>query len=408
MKPYLKIDGYGKALEVLEHFQIEKTESLVLWLRLDGYSEAISESFEDAESYVVIIKDKLLESTSSMCELVRMDEKNLLFVTMLKGREVSELERNIMKKVKELPAYTFSAPCVARKRIHCESSIMLALEGLKGALANEWNRVLEKEAVLSSVLPVKDNIDLDAVSNCLQPIYWSSGRLRGFEVLARLQHPLYGLLEPNEFIPLIMQQAQGGDLFLRQLVEIESFVEQNTKARDLWFNLNGHIELLEQKEVQEKLDQIISKDINIEIEIDANKVGIDQIERIIKNKKPGIRFALNVIDFGLGNIIGSVDSFDSIKLSPAVVKKVMYGDSSNEKMIQGWIARFVAANKLTIANGVQSRRSVEQMVALEIDALQGFAIKTPMTIEDTQDWLSSAPDSLLHDASNNNIAKFER
>lgn len=84
---------------------------------------------------------------------------------------------------------------------------------LKYGLKNEWDIQVDNETNTIGVTSHNERVDLEDIRCFFQPIYWISNRLRGFEVLARWEHPLYGILEPNHFLSTLIKQGDMTSLF---------------------------------------------------------------------------------------------------------------------------------------------------------------------------------------------------
>src|SRR5271170_149231 len=67
--------------------------------------------------------------------------------------------------------------------------------------------------MLVDVFEVRSAIESNSLVPCFQPIYeLRTGRLNGFEVLARWQHPQLGLVLPENFIAVAEENGLIGQL----------------------------------------------------------------------------------------------------------------------------------------------------------------------------------------------------
>jgi EAL domain-containing protein (putative c-di-GMP-specific phosphodiesterase class I) len=72
--------------------------------------------------------------------------------------------------------------------------------------------------MLGELIDLRQALDSDAVVPCFQPIAeLNSGRITGFEVLARWQHSQLGPILPENFISLAEQNGLIGQL-MRQVL----------------------------------------------------------------------------------------------------------------------------------------------------------------------------------------------
>lgn len=408
MRPYVKLDGYPKTIECIEQFKNENEQVLGVWIRVDGYTEAFNQSIEEAESYAHEIFKLIDESSNSYRQTLRLDERNFLLLVVVRKTNANKIETNILRRLDNLPPFSFVAPTVSRILFESRDSAEDVILKLKYGLKNEWDIQVDNETNTIGVTSHNERVDLEDIRCFFQPIYWISNRLRGFEVLARWEHPLYGILEPNHFLSTLIKQGDMTSLFFKQLDSIEKLIDHQPHAKDLWFSLNIVEESLAEDVVFERLKALRQRGLNLELELEVCKSNINEHILLFQRIRGlGVRISINGIEDIHGRFIPDVEAYDTVKLAPRLVKQLTHGDDDTIRMLKAWIDRFVQSNKLIIANGIQARRAIDTLVALQVDALQGFAIKVPMSFSKTESWLAHLPKSLLF-KDENNVKQFPK
>ncbi|HAV1520176.1 TPA: EAL domain-containing protein [Vibrio parahaemolyticus] len=400
MKPYVKVDGYPKAIESVERFKAENELVLAVWIRIDGYSEAFNQSIEDAESYAHEVYERIESCSNSYRQLLRLDERNFLLLIATRKSSADQVESKVLERLQSLPPFSFITPSLSHLQFLAENKAQDILSKLKYTLRNEWDLKVDQDVKEAQSKVTKERVELSDVECFFQPVYWVSNRLRGFEVLARWNHPLYGILEPSHFLAVLERQGELTELLFKQLSCIEKLIERRPNTSDVWFSLNVSLSSLKNKSVFRRFEELRERNINLELEIDGISEFLTESE-LSWIRDLGIRISINGIKDIYERFDLPVKSYDTVKLSPKLVKQLTHGDSDAIRMLKAWITRFVQSQKLLIANGVETRRAIELLASLRVDALQGFVIKAPMSFQEADEWLRDVPASLLFKAEDN-------
>lgn len=402
MRPYVKLDGYPKSIESIEQFKSENEQVLAVWIRVDGYAEAFNQSIEEAETYAHEIFKLVDESSNSYRQTLRLDERNFLLLVAVRKHNAAKIESKIVQKLNKLPPFSFVIPSVSSLLCEACNPVEEVMLKLKYGLRNEWDIHIDNDCNDTGSVIHNERVELDDIRCFFQPVYWVSNRLRGFEVLARWEHPLYGILDPSHFLATLEQQQGLTGLLFKQLESIEKLIRLQPKVQDVWFSLNVSEVSLQEDAVFEKLVELRSRGVNLELEITVSKSSErDMHDACHRIRDIGVRIALNGVEDIRGRFVPDVSTYDTVKLAPRLVKQLTLGDDDTVRMLKAWIDRFVQSNKLIIANGIQTRRAIETLIALHVDALQGFAIKVPMSFSQTEIWLEDLPQSLLFSPESN-------
>ncbi len=225
-----------------------------------------------------------------------------------------------------------------------------------------------------------------------------SGEIIGVEALIRWQHPEKGLLEPAEFIPLIVSDQLG--LLIDQWI-IESAVAQlhqwQQQGRALSISVNVGTLLLEQSHFIDNLTQLLktypdldTRYLELEVLETSALKDINLVSHVIKTcQNLGISFALD--DFGTG-----YSSLIYLKRLPATTLKIdrsfirdMLNDPDDLAILEGILVLSSAFRQKVIAEGVETQAHCELLLRLGCDLVQGYFIARPMPPELIPQWAAT-------------------
>jgi len=211
----------------------------------------------------------------------------------------------------------------------------------------------------------------------------------GVEVLARWKHPEYGMIGPDEFIPLLEQSHRISDLtvwvintvfdqlpLLHQSAgKVEASI--NLSTRDL--SNNDLVELLDMKLLRHAdLVPYITMEITESMMIDDYQAVLSNV-----NKLQQRGFKVSIDDFGSGYA-----SYAYLQSLPADELKIdkCYTDRFEEPrtsaILESVIELAQCLNITTVVEGIESTQQVELFTKLGVDRLQGWALGKPMSLDD--------------------------
>ncbi|MDE6433137.1 MAG: GGDEF and EAL domain-containing protein [Lachnospiraceae bacterium] len=225
----------------------------------------------------------------------------------------------------------------------------------------------------------------------LQPKYnLASGNICGAEVLSRWKHPLKGLIQPNDFIPLFERNG-----FILRLDEY--MWEEACKALAMWRNEGKepvplsvnisryHIHNNDLVSVWRKLLRkydIKASDLTLEI-TETFFYDSDDLYDVLKELQD-MGFMLEVDDFGAGysslNMIRQIP-VNTIKIDKDFLDKKL----STEKgkiVISHTIAMAKDLKLSVVAEGVETKEHVDFLKSSACDIAQGYYFAKPMPLEE--------------------------
>jgi diguanylate cyclase (GGDEF)-like protein len=252
------------------------------------------------------------------------------------------------------------------------------------AMERELNLRNETEAQMRFGIPKGEFIPFFE-----QQVDLNTGQLQGFEVLARWQHPLRGLLQPDVFISIAEDTGMIGDLsfsiMTQALVEARNWdpsltISVNispTQLRDPWLPQKIVKMLVETGFPAERLEVEITESALFE-----NLALAQSIVGSLKNQ--GIRLALD--DFGTGySSLAHLRAlpFDRIKIDKSFVMAL--GQNVESNAIVNAIARLGEnLNMPVTAEGIEDATIQERLRQLGCHKGQGWLYGKPTSIAATR------------------------
>lgn len=250
----------------------------------------------------------------------------------------------------------------------------------------EYTR-LQKEKKLCGVLQqhIKDN-DIDVF---YQPLYSTKTKMiEGAEALVRINDKNYGLIPPNDFIPLAEKTGEIIELGMLVFDRVCQYVSSHDlSALGLKFiNVNLSAVQFQDMNLASNLEKTAMKyglDLSIfDFEITETGITNDQLIEYQFNRliEKGAHISLD--DFGSGN--SNLERlvrfpFDVSKLDMSLVWNYFKGVNT---IMEDVIHIFKNENQKIVAEGVETKEMVERLTAMQCEYLQGYYFSKPLPEED--------------------------
>ncbi|QLC24288.1 EAL domain-containing protein [Parasphingopyxis algicola] len=252
-----------------------------------------------------------------------------------------------------------------------------------------------------------------------QQIDLLTGKLHGFEVLARWEHPTRGVILPEEFIPVA--EECGVIAELSECVMRQAFIEARDWDPNLTLSVNISPAQLKDPWLAQKIIKLLTETnfpaSRLEIEITEtalfDNLGIAQ-SIISSLKNQGIRVALD--DFGTGySSLAHLRAlpFDRIKIDRSFVTSI--NDDNESAAIVDAITRLGASLGLPVtAEGIENEQIEASLKDLGSMAGQGWYFGKPMAIGQTRrlladkDMLTSRPSEEVAEEALDDLRKLRR
>lgn len=251
------------------------------------------------------------------------------------------------------------------------------------ALMRELRYAIEREEFLLHYQP---KIDL------------RTKRVIGAEALVRWQHPLAGLIPPDQFIPLA--ERSGLIKPLTQWVI-------NTALRQCqgWHSAGKEISIAVNLSVTNWQDPELPDQVSRRLQACGVTPGWLELE-ITENRMMENPAHIAEVLKRLGNVsVIALDAFGTgyswlshLKKMPINMIKIdksfimdMMADENNTELV---ISIITLAHKLglkVVAQGVENKETLDQLAALDCDAAQGYFMAPPLTPQEFTQWIGESP-----------------
>ena len=219
-------------------------------------------------------------------------------------------------------------------------------------------------------------------------IVLSTGGLAGAEALVRWQHPVRGLIQPNDFIPLAEESGliiEIGEYVMRDAVQLLRKWQQDPATAELSLGVNVAARQLRDRDFVSKVRQIV-RDAHIRpdrllIELTESAMLGDPDGTLItlsELKALGVRLALD--DFGTG--YSSLSYLKRFPIDVLKIDKSFIGDidaSEQDSRLASATITFGQQLKLSVlAEGIELADQLDQLIGLDCELGQGFLFSHPL------------------------------
>lgn len=286
---------------------------------------------------------------------------------------------------------------------YLQSSELLFVEDVISRLENEINDVKEIDKNRLVMIPFLEtekkfaiHIESDlltAVQNndlylLYQPIVALHDKsFLGAEALVRWKHPIQGIINPDNFIPLAEESGLIDPLttwvFERACLESLPWIRNNN------FILSINISPSQFSRI-DFVDHV--QNVTSDLSLNPNQIKLEITETIamsddLKNKErlqylKEMGFLIAIDDFGTGQAgfhYLKNTSIDTIKFDKSLIRDISL--DSTQKLIQALILLIHDLGMKVLAEGIESEDEFEILKSLGCDYGQGYYFGRPMTIE---------------------------
>lgn len=233
---------------------------------------------------------------------------------------------------------------------------------------------------------LRNAVSSGAIVPYFQPIIdLESGRTRGFEMLCRWPHATRGLVQPGDIIPLAETAGFIDELTITMLrigcAQARSLPSTMTLA------LNIAPQQLEDDWLAQKLLAVLTETgfppHRLEIEITEQALVSDfaAAKHVITSlRNIGIKIALDDFGTGYSSLYYLAElPFDTIKIDRSLIATLHERDESR-KIVTAIVGLGKSLGLSTIAEGVETARTVDLLREIGCRAAQGYYIGKPMPI----------------------------
>ena len=225
-----------------------------------------------------------------------------------------------------------------------------------------------------------------------QPEYWADGRLCGLEALLRLQHPKFGVVHPDRFIPIAEESGlivPVGNWVLREVCR------QSVEWRRGGLNVPRiaiNVSPLQFMRVdfsrqvrQAVLDTGIAPN-TLEIEMTETTVmrNLDELARQMRDLADlGVHFSVD--DFGTG--YSSLQHLhqlpiERLKIDRSFIERIGEEFGGTRALVRAILSLAHSLGLQVVAEGVEREEQAEALVSMRCDMMQGYLFAPPRAAQD--------------------------
>jgi diguanylate cyclase (GGDEF)-like protein/PAS domain S-box-containing protein len=220
-----------------------------------------------------------------------------------------------------------------------------------------------------------------------QPLYGFDGAVHGLEALLRLNHPKYGALSPDRFVPIAEETGligQIGQWVIEEVCrQLQAWTKQGARLVPVAVNVSG-LQLMHTDfagRVVETLEQYTIDPQWIHLEITETAVMHDApavCERMSALAAYGIHFSID--DFGAGH--SSLGRLHQLPISVLKVDRSFVDQlcvhNGAFSIVQAIISMAHALGQRVVAEGVETAEQLILLRGLQCDLLQGYLLSRPV------------------------------
>jgi EAL domain-containing protein (putative c-di-GMP-specific phosphodiesterase class I)/CHASE2 domain-containing sensor protein len=232
--------------------------------------------------------------------------------------------------------------------------------------------------------------------NAYQPkLDLQSGRIIGAEALVRWQHPQFGALGPDQFIPIIEEHKRVGDMTAYVLEQaLEDALAWNEAGHGVGVAVNVSATLLADHAFIERIGLILqtsrlpTERVTIEV---TESAAMNSPERAIAALESWRTLGVNISidDYGTGQ-----SSLGYLQMLPATELKIdksfvqtIGSDRRNAIMVRSTIALAHELGMKVVAEGIEDAACLQLLREMGCDTAQGYHIGRPMPAASLADFL---------------------
>lgn len=226
-----------------------------------------------------------------------------------------------------------------------------------------------------------------------------TGRVSGFEALARWHHPKRGIIPPVEFLGPMQQSGQlerlAGRMLTESLGALKAWHKAGWDVPTVGVNFAG--EELQNPALLDKvrweLDRFSLEPKNLCVEVLETVIAGAPDDVVVRNVNglAELGCGIDLDDFGTGHAsISSIRRLRAsrLKIDRSFVTRVDQ-DIEQQRMVAAIVTMAERLGLETLAEGVETPAEQGMLAQLGCDHVQGFGLGRPMPFEKTFDWLTS-------------------
>ena len=239
-------------------------------------------------------------------------------------------------------------------------------------------------------------VEAGHLSVAYQPLFnLASGKLTGFEALARWQHPIQGLISPAVFIPIAEETALIGPLtdFVLDAACRQLKLWQSRSAA--FAGLSIQVNVSGNDIAHSAFAQRVTRAI-VAARLQPNHLTLELTENVLMDRVDGavdtltrlrdLGVGLSIDDFGTGYSSLSYLStlpIDSLKIDASFVRGMRNG-SKEAEVVRAIVTLGASLGKSVIAEGIETESQFDQLRGMGCESGQGYHLSRPLAVENVE------------------------
>jgi diguanylate cyclase (GGDEF)-like protein len=219
----------------------------------------------------------------------------------------------------------------------------------------------------------------------------------GMEALIRWRHPTRGIVQPDDFVPLLEETGLIVDVGRWVLCEAcRQGAEWRRAGREVGIAVNVAARQLDRDEFVEEVREVLNESglepEQLTIEITETTIMANAEEtagRLAAIKEIGVRVAID--DFGTGySSLAYLQRFpvDALKIDRSFISK-MSNDAEGETLIRTLVQLGKSLSIETLAEGIEQAQELSLLREESCDTGQGFLFARPLDMEECETFLEN-------------------
>ncbi len=397
------------------------TETAVLFLDLDGFKQVNDTlGHEAGDRLLKSVAARLLTTLREGDSIARLGGDE--FVVLVEGTTPTGSPELVAERLLEVLREPFDIADAARPSVRITASIGIARgnrisatdllrdadialyeakdEGRDRYVTFRREMQAAVEDRLTLELDLRGALERNEYYLVYQPIFdLETGAVLGVEALLRWNHPIRGIVQPDEFIPLLEET--------KMIIEVGSWVikeatrqarEWELGLRDMYVSVNVSARQLDGdhlvRELRAALDETGLPPASLIIELTETAIMYDALataRQLRAIKEIGVGIAID--DFGTGySSLAYLRQFpvDILKIDRSFVTAISDSVESNA-LIRTLVQLGKQLGLKTLAEGIEQHEQFSQLQEQECDSGQGFMFARPLAADAVEDFLAELP-----------------
>jgi len=229
-----------------------------------------------------------------------------------------------------------------------------------------------------------------------------TGKIAGFEALARWQHPKHGLIAPAEFIPIAEDSgliiSVGYWAMLQACHQLRIWQRQFPTDPPLMISVNLSSRQFAQPNLINQVECVLAETgleaQTLKLEITESMV-MDDIEAAIATLEQikALNVRLGIDDFGTGySSLSHLYRFpaDTLKVDQAFVSRIGLDEENNE-IVRAIVTLAHNLGMTVIAEGIETQEQLALLRSLNCEYGQGYFFSEPLSHEAAESLIAASP-----------------